>query len=163
MISAGLVLSDDEERFRVLTNNCKKFLPAVLALSLIVSLAAAQSRKTTMVFAVSAESGAGSMDAVVMIDGKQLRVPFSDEQKDRQKRIAEEYFAAGRKYRLIFGGGEAGSVTVKKWSEGCNSLHAEVGLSTSARLGGPVRALATSSDSLGKRASTRRAPTDAER
>lgn len=97
----------------MLTDNCKKFLPAALALMLIVSLAAAESRKTTMVFAVSAEPGAGSMDAVVMIDGKQLRVPFSDEQKDRQKRIAEEYFAAGRTYRLIFGGGEAGSVTVK--------------------------------------------------
>src|SRR6267143_1432389 len=93
MISAGLISSDDEERFRLLTNNCKKFLPAALALLVIVSLAAAQARKTTMVFAVSAESGAGSMDAVVMIDGKQLRVPFSDEQKDRQKRVAEEYFA----------------------------------------------------------------------
>ena len=42
-------------------------------------------------------------------------------------------------------------------------MHADVGLSTSVRLGGPVRALATNSDSLGKRASARRAPTDAER
>jgi hypothetical protein len=163
MMSAGLISSDDEERFRLLTNNCKKFLPAALALLLIVSLAAAQARKTTMVFAISAESGTGSMDAVVMIDGKQLQVPFSDEQKDRQKRIAEEYFAAGRKYRLIFGGGEAGSVTVKKWSEGCNSVHAEVMPSTSVHLGGEVRALATNSDSLGKPASARRAPTETER
>jgi hypothetical protein len=52
---------------------------------------------------------------------------------------------------------------VKKWNEGCNSVHAEVGLKTSARLGGQVRALATNSDSLGKGASARRAPTDAER
>jgi hypothetical protein len=147
----------------VLTNNCKRISLAVLALSLVAGPAAAQTRKTTMVFAVSAESGEGSMDAVVMIDGKQLRVPFSDEQKDRQKRIAEEYFAAGRTYRLIFGGGEAGSVTVKKWSEGCNSVHAEVTTSTSAHLGGEVKALATNSDSLGKRASARRAPTEAER
>ena len=147
----------------MLTNNCKKFLPAAPALLLMVSVAAAQSRKTTMVFAVSAEPGAGSMDAVVMIDGKQLRVPFSDEQKDRQKRIAEEYFAAGRKYRLIFGGGEAGSVTVKKWSEGCNSVHAEVTPSTSVHLGGEVRALATNSDTLGKHANARRAPTETER
>src|SRR6266436_4444740 len=116
-----------------------------------------------MVFAVSGEAGEGSMDAVVIVDGRQLRVPFTDEQKDRQKKIAADYFGAGRIYRLIFGGGEAGSVTVKKWSEGCNSVHAEVGLSTSARLGGPVRALATSSDWLGKRASTRRSPTDVER
>jgi len=145
----------------------KRFSPVLLSASICVALSAgsaiAQPRKSVMVFAVSAESGAGSMDAVVMIDGKQLRVPFSDEQKDKQKRMAEEYFAAGRTYRLIFGGGEAGSVTVKKWSVGCNSVHAEVGLSTSARLGGHVRALATNSDSLGKGASTRRAPTDAER
>jgi len=147
----------------VLTNNCKRFLLAALALSLIVGLAAAQARKTTMVFAVSAGSGEEMMDAVVIVDGKQLRVPFTDEQKDRQKRIAAEYFAAGRTYHLIFGGGEAGSVIVKKWSEGCNSVHANVGLSTSVRLGGQVRALATNSDSLGKRPSARRAPTDSER
>jgi hypothetical protein len=144
-------------------NTYKRFSLAVLVLSLVTSLTTAQTRKPTMVFAVSAESGDGSMDAVVMINGKQLRVPFTDEQKNRQKRIAADYFAAGRTYRLIFGGGEAGSVKVKKWSEGCNSVHAEVGLSTSATLGGPVRALATSSDLLGKRASARRAPTEAER
>jgi hypothetical protein len=144
-------------------NTYKRFSLAVLVLSLVTSLTAAQTRKPTMVFAVSAESGDGSMDAVVMINGKQLRVPFTDEQKNRQKRIAADYFATGRTYRLIFGGGEAGSVKIKKWSEGCNSVHAEVGLSTSATLGGPVRALATSSDLLGKRASARRAPTEAER
>jgi hypothetical protein len=116
-----------------------------------------------MVFAVSAESGDGSMDAVVLINGKQLRVPFTDEQKNRQQKIAAEYFATGQTYRLIFGGGEAGSVTVKKWSEGCNSVHAEVGLATTATLGGQVRALATNSGSLGKGASARRAPTDTER
>ncbi len=146
------------------TTACKRFALALLVLSLGASLAAAQTRKvTTMVFAVSAESGEGSMDAVVIVDGKQLRVPFTDEQKDRQKQIAAEYFAAGRTYRLIFGGGEAGSVTVKKWSEGCNTVHAEITPSTSAHLGGEVKALATNSDSLGKRASARRAPTEAER
>jgi hypothetical protein len=116
-----------------------------------------------MVFAVSTESSDGSMDAVVTVEGKRLRVPFTDEQKDRQKKIAEDYFAPGRTYRLIFGGGDAGSVTVKKWSEGCNSVHAEVGLSSSAHLGGKVRALATNSETLGKHASARRAPTVAER
>jgi len=125
--------------------------------------AAAQRNKGVVVFAVSGESGEGSMDAVVIVDGKRLRAPFTDEDKAGQKKFAEEYFAAGRTYRLIFGGGEAGSVALKKWSEGCNTAHAEVTLSTSARLGGQVKALATSSASLGKRASARRAPTDAER
>lgn len=125
--------------------------------------ATAQPRKGVVVFSVSAESGTGSMDAVVIVDGKQLRPPYSDEQKDRQKSFANEYFAPGKVYRLIFGGGEAGNVTVKKWSEGCNNIHAEVTPATTARLGGKVMALATNSDALGKRASARRAPTDAER
>ncbi len=124
---------------------------------------AAQPRKGVVVFSVSAESGTGSMDAVVIVDGKQLRAPYSDEQKDRQKSFANEYFAPGKVYRLIFGGGEAGNVTVQKWSEGCNNVHAEVTPATTARLGGKVMALATSSETLGKRASARRAPTDAER
>jgi hypothetical protein len=103
------------------------------------------------------------MDAVVVVDGKLLRAPYPDEQKDKRKSFGEQYFAPGKVYRLIFGGGEAGTVTVKKWSEGCNNIHAEVTPSTSVRLGGKVMALATNSETLGKRASARRAPTDAER
>jgi hypothetical protein len=124
---------------------------------------AAQPRKGVVVFAVSAESGEGSMDAVVIVDGKQLRKPYNDELKDKRESFANEYFAPGKVYRLIFGGGEAGNVTVKKWSEGCNNIHAEVTPATSVRLGGHVMALATNSETLGKRASARRAPTDAER
>ncbi|MEP6707139.1 MAG: hypothetical protein ABJC05_06445 [Pyrinomonadaceae bacterium] len=122
-----------------------------------------QRNQVTVVFAVLGEPGDFSMDAVVIVDGKQLRAPFTDEQKDLQKKFADEYFAPGRQYRLMFGGGSAGSVIVKKWSEGCNAVHAEVTTSTSAHLGGQVKALATSSDLMGKPASARRAPTDSER
>jgi hypothetical protein len=158
----------------VLANNWPRLLLALLLVSSVLMVSApregnsaaataAQPRKGVVVFSVSAESGTGSMDAVVIVDGKQLRAPYSDEQKDRQKSFANEYFAPGKVYRLIFGGGENGSVTVKKWSEGCNNVHAEVTPATTARLGGKVMALATNSESLGKRASARRAPTDAER
>ena len=150
----------------MLTNTWKRFSLALLLLSSFAvgsaSLAVAQARKT-VVFAVSAESGEGSMDAVVAVDGKLLRAPYTDEQKDKQKSFGEQYFAAGKVYRLIFGGGEAGTVTVKKWSEGCNNIHAEVTPSTSVRLGGKVMALATNSETLGKRGSARRPPTDSER
>ena len=122
-----------------------------------------QKQNKTVVFAVSGESGEGSMDAVVIVDGKQFRAPYSDEQKDRQKHFAEEYFPLGRQYRLMFGGGEAGTVTVKTWSEGCNNIHAAVALASSVKLGGKVMALATNSESLGKHAPARRAPTDVER
>lgn len=103
------------------------------------------------------------MDAIVIVDGKQLRKPYGDEQKDRQKSFGEQYFAAGKVYRLIFGGGANGTVKLDKWSEGCNNVHAQVTPTTSAKLGGKVMALATNSETLGKRESSRRAPTDTER
>jgi hypothetical protein len=118
---------------------------------------------TTIVFAVGGEPGDHHMDAVTLFNGKQFTAPFTEEQKDAQKNFGENYFKAGKKYRLIFGGGDAGAVTVTKWSEGCNSIHAQVNAETSVRLGGQVRALATSGTSLGQRLSSRRAPTDDER
>src|SRR6266404_4006334 len=68
----------------------------------------AQTRKRTVIIAVSAESGEGSMDAVAILEGKQLRSPYSDEQKDKQKTFGNEYFKNGTVYRLVFGGGDAG-------------------------------------------------------
>ena len=139
----------------------------VISLLMLIGLPAvlttAQTRKQTVILAVSSESGEGSIDALAVVAGKQLRSPYSDEQKDRQKTFAEEYFKKGTVYRLIFGGGDAGSATVTGWNEGCNNVHAQASISTSARLGGKVMALATNSDTLGKRSISRRPPTDAER
>ena len=123
----------------------------------------AQARKQTVILAVQSESGEGSLDAIGILDAKKLRAPYNDEQKDRQTAFANDYFKKGTVYRLIFGGGDAGSATVSKWSEGCNNVHAQATVSTSARLGGKVMALATNSETLGKRAISRRPPTDAER
>jgi hypothetical protein len=122
-----------------------------------------QSRNRTVVFAVSGGADGGSMDAVVILDGKQMKAPYTDEEKDAQKKFAEQYFVKGKTYRLIFGGGNAGTVRVDNWSEGCNNIHAQVTVSTSARLGGKVMALATNSESLGKGTISRRAPAEAER
>jgi hypothetical protein len=123
----------------------------------------AQTRKQTVILAVSSESGDGSMDALAMVAGKQMRSPYTDEQKDNQKSFADDYFKKGAVYRLIFGGGDAGSATVSGWTEGCNNIHAQATISTSARLGGKVMALATNSETLGKRSMSRRPPTDTER
>src|ERR1700730_13723937 len=176
MISTSSIEQHDKEslkvrtRSRLLTNNLRFLLASLLISAFLIASAppgagksAGSAAARVVVFAVSAESGEGTMDAVVIVDGKQLRAPFSDQDKAGQKKVAQEYFAAGRTYRLISGGGEAGSVAVKKWSEGCNNVHAEVTPSTSVRLGGQVKALATNSDSLGRRGSSRRAPTEAER
>ena len=76
----------------MLMNNWKRIFLGVLLVSSFAlgsaGPALAQTRRTAVVFSVSSESGEsgeGNMDAVVMVDGKRLRAPYSDEQKDRQK------------------------------------------------------------------------------
>src|SRR5436190_20101968 len=151
--------------------NCRARLFSFLTASLlfIVGLPGtaadsfAQTKKPTVILAVQSEAGEGSLDAIAILEARKLRSPYSDEQQDRQTAFANDYFKKGMVYRLIFGGGDAGSATVSKWSEGCNNIHAQATVSTSARLGGKVMALATNSETLGKRAISRRPPTDAER
>jgi len=142
------------------------FFPGTISLIILVGMLAGltvgQTRKT-VILAVSSESGDGSLDALAMLAGKQMRSPYTDEQKDKQKSFADDYFKKGAVYRLIFGGGDAGSATVSGWTEGCNNVHAQATISSSARLGGKVMALATNSETLGKRSMSRRPPTDTER
>src|ERR1041384_2592166 len=123
----------------------------------------AQPRNSAVVFAVSSEGDEGSMDAVVDVNGARLQRPYNDEMEAGRKSFGQKYFAAGKVYRLIFGGGDAGTVKVNSWDLGCNNIHAKVTPSTSARLGGKVMALATTSETLGKRQSMRRAPSESER
>jgi hypothetical protein len=140
-------------------------IPAVMLLVILISVApngVSQTRRQPIIFAVSSESGDASMDAIAILDGKTLRAPYQDDEKDHQ-RFGNQYLASGTVYRLIFGGGDAGTVTVNKWGLGCQTLHAQATLKTAARVGGKVWALATNSESLGKRPPSRRAPTDAER
>ncbi|HYV24718.1 MAG TPA: hypothetical protein VE969_05725 [Pyrinomonadaceae bacterium] len=124
---------------------------------------AAQPRNSAVVFAISSEGDEGSMDAVVIVNGARLQRPYNDEIEGARKTFGQKYFAAGKVYRLIFGGGEAGTVKVNSWDLGCNNIHAKVTANASARLGGKVMALATTSETLGKRQSTRRAPSETER
>ena len=145
-------------RFRALV-----LVIAIIAYLFSTAVVSAQPRQQTVIFAVSGEGSEASMDAVAIVSGKTFRPPFADEQKNQQQKFAKNYFADGTIYRLIFGGGGAGTVTVKKWSEGCNSIHAQVDVGGSAKLGGQVRALATNSTSIGKRTPTRRAPGETER
>jgi len=124
---------------------------------------AAQPRNSAVIFAVSSEGDEGSMDAVVIVNGARLQRPYNDEMEAGRKAFGQKYFAAGKVYRLIFGGGDAGTVKVNSWDLGCNNTHAKVTANASARLGGKVMALATTSETLGKRQAARRAPSEAER
>jgi len=147
---------------RILSAVTRSLLLLMVVLKVAPIGAYSQTRRPPVIFAVSSESGDASMDAIGILDGKSLRAPYQDDEKDHQ-RFGDQYLATGTVYRLIFGGGEAGTVTVNKWSLGCETLHAQATLNTKVRIGGKVWALATNAESLGHRSPSRRAPTDAER
>jgi hypothetical protein len=148
----------------------------VFALSCLLALACAHAavvgarRQTaaaragrTVVFAVSKYEANVTMEPVVIYErGAYVKPPIDDDAGARA--FTREFFRAGRQFRLLSGGGDAGVVTVKKNVEpGCVGISAEVSVETQARLGGRVEALATDSAAIGRGASARRAPTDAER
>jgi hypothetical protein len=156
----------------------QKALPSLALLCLLIwSLAGAravsglqtnaQSKPQNAKALVCVVSGEGppemSLDAVVLLDHGKLLAPYVEDNEAAQTRFANEYFRAGRKYRLTFGGGEAGTATIKKWDKGCNNIHASAEVTTAASIRGQVRALATDSETLGRKEAARRAPTDEER
>lgn len=75
------------------------------------------------------------------------------------------YYKPGTKYRLIFGGADAGALTIRAVTHAeCSPNTASVDLeSTTVKLGGNVMALATDSARALRTQSSRRAPTTAER
>lgn len=104
------------------------------------------------------------MEPIVVINGGKYTQPPVEAEPPVSKKFSDAYFRAGRRYRVVFGGGDVGSLTVKKEVEpGCVGLIAEVVVQTTVRLGGQVQALAVSSDNIGRGESSRRAPTEDER
>lgn len=118
----------------------------------------------TLVGVVSGEGAPQmSMDAVVLVEHGTFKAPYKEDDETDRQRFANEYFQSGLKYRLTFGGGEVGMVTIKKWDQGCNNIHAELAVTTTANIHGQIMALATNSETFGRKASARRAPTEGER
>lgn len=103
----------------------------------------------------------------VIIEGGQFKQAIAgDSDADEISRFTDAYYSRGKKYRVLFGGSEAGSLTIKKSNkdEECTRTSADVALTSTARLNRNVMALATDSASLGGGAkSARRSPTAAER
>lgn len=119
---------------------------------------AASGVENSIIFKVSrgADASAAIIEPVVLVDGRGRFV----EPPGGTPQLREKYFGVGRKYRVLFGGGAAGSLTVKDSSAGeCLPDGAGVELQTSAGVGGNVMALATDSPTLGRGQSARRAPT----
>lgn len=120
----------------------------------------------TLVCVVSrgdSEGQQGNLDAVVMIQNGKLRQPYAEYNEAAQRKFGSQYFSSGRKYRLLFGGGEVGSLTIKGFEMGCNNIHGTASLDDNGKIPAHLSALATNSDSLGRKAGARRAPTDSER
>ncbi|HKQ99295.1 MAG TPA: hypothetical protein VJT09_01405 [Pyrinomonadaceae bacterium] len=123
--------------------------------------------KGTVLFTVYAPQPPTSyMVPFVIIENGQFKQPIAgDSDEAEMTSFSNSYYPKGRKYRVLFGGAEAGSLTVKKSNkdEECSRSGADVTLRSTARLNRNVMALATNSDSLGAGKSTRRSPTAAER
>jgi hypothetical protein len=119
----------------------------------------------TVIFSLKKDAEAGfHIEPIVIISGGKYIEPPAGGESAVLKQFTDSYFQIGRQYRVIFGGGDAGSLVVQKYEEDmCGNLLATVGAQTTARLGGAVLALAVSSDKIGSGASSRRAPTEAER
>lgn len=105
----------------------------------------------------------GNMDAVVLVENGKLKQPYPEYNEAAQTKFASEYFPPGKKYRVTFGGGEVGSATIKGSDMGCNNIHATATVDDNGKIPTHLSALATNSEALAKKPSSRRAPTDAER
>ena len=119
----------------------------------------------TVIFSVTKYANEPAfIEPIVIIRGKKYTAPPVDGPESVTKKFTDTFFHPDRRYRVVFGGGDAGTLSVVKEVEpGCVGLTAEVQLQTSARIGGQVEALAVSSDEIGRGESFRRAPTEDER
>ena len=111
----------------------------------------------------SSTDSQGNMDAVVLIENGKFLQPYAEYNEAAQRKFASQYFSPGKKYRVTFGGGEVGTATVKGSDMGCNNIHATALVEDNGKIPAHLSALATDSDSLGRKPSSRRAPTDIER
>lgn len=123
--------------------------------------------KATVLFTVYATGlPAAYITPFVIIENGQFKQPIAGDSDEAElTSFSKSYYSKGRKYRVLSGGAEAGSLTVKESNKDkeCSKSTADVTLRSTAKLNRNVMALATDSNSLGASKSTRRSPTPAER
>jgi hypothetical protein len=122
--------------------------------------------KDTALFAVSQTQRGVFLDPIVLIqNGRFTSPPNSDASTAQLTKFANTYYRADQKYRMLFGGGEAGDITVKQWNlrKECSRTQASAQLDSSVKISGKVMGLATNSTGLGKRERSRRYPTEKEK
>lgn len=125
--------------------------------------------KSVVLFCVSSAGPTEtSLEPLLIIDGGKYANPVAgDSDASELTQFGKTFYGSGTKYRLLFGGGEAGSVSVVKPSidSECFRTGASVKLNAQAniKLNRNVMALATNSESVGRAQISRRAPTPSER
>jgi hypothetical protein len=128
-------------------------------------------QQKAVVFAVYGAGSAGAsarMEPILIVEGGRFKEPVSGASEGNElTRFANDYYRKGQKYRVLFGGAEAGAATVLKSTrdEECFRTGSEITLRADARLNRNVMALATDSAGLGLAAAerSRRTPTASER
>jgi hypothetical protein len=117
-------------------------------------------------FAVSQNQRGVFLDPIVLIEnGRFASPPTGDAGTAQVTKFASTYYRADQRYRLLFGGGEAGKVTVRQWNlrKDCSRTQASAQLDSAAKISGKVMGLATNSSLLGKRERSRRFPSEKEK
>ncbi|HEX8351671.1 MAG TPA: hypothetical protein VF611_02015 [Pyrinomonadaceae bacterium] len=158
--------------------NPQKFGAAALVAALLLlaqptprASASPQQRRTTqkesVVFLVTKDATQGAqVEPVAVINGRgALAEPAAG--TDGEGALAAflaRHYRAGAKYQVIFGGAEAGTLTIRAATPAeCSPNAASADISTAEKLGGNVMALATDGAHAPRAQSSRRAPTAAER
>src|SRR5262245_10873803 len=93
------------------------------------------------VFAINKFSDVTTIDPIVIFNKGQYIDPIQDENQEFTQQVEQKYLRNGQKHRVIFGGAEAGTVTVGDRQE--FGLTTSATLQSSVKLNTEVRALAT--------------------
>ena len=147
-------------------NHLSPFLSCLLVLSTLTHSAPAKQspqKRTvagTVIFAVNKSEEGVTLDPIVLLNNGQYIDPLPDDETFVNE-VGAKYLSSGQKHRVIFGGAEAGTVTVGNRHE--FGLTTGGSIESSIKLSEDVMALATTSATLGAKQSLRRAPTPQER
>lgn len=152
----------------MMTHTLKALTGAAVRLTLLVLLAtpAAAQGDGFILFAVANEGGGPTIEPIAVVGGGKFVFPESAGGVDGElTKFSNEYFREGRKYRVLSGGGDAGTLVVKRShvSDECFRAGADVELQSPVKVGRVVWALATDSETIARGRGERRSPTDAER
>lgn len=140
----------------------KTVLSLLVVLSLVVPVFAQTTRKT-IIFAVLNDGK--SLEPIIQIEGGKF-VEIQSSEQNGWKDFTKQFYKPKTAYNLIFGGAAAGKTTVVSSapeSDCAQNMATATTVSTKAKLGGMVMALATDAATKKGLTGTRRAPTAAER